>query len=85
MKNVYTGSSKTAKQLASSGKLKAGDIVLWTINHTDVYAGNKMFYDGGHTASSFNGCGNSCRFKTLGPGYSGNLWGRKVWKIYRLK
>lgn len=83
-----SGNGKTAKELVSEGKLKAGDIVLWNnVQHTNVYAGDKKWYDAGHFYS-MNGCsrdkGNL--YKTLGPGKIDTLWDNwGVWKILRIK
>ena len=86
---IINGNGKTAKSLISDGKLKAGDIVLWNNEqHTNVYAGNKKWYDAGHQKSA-NGCYNETGkdyFKTLGPvsiGYLYESWG--IWKIIRVK
>ena len=82
-----SGGNKSAKSLAKAGKLQAGDIILWNIRHTNVYAGDGKFYDAGHF-SSMNGCNHSTNtFKTLGPGKISSLWNGhyKVWKILRMK
>ena len=86
---IINGNGKTAKSLISDGKLKAGDIVLWNNEqHTNVYAGNKKWYDAGRQKSA-NGCYNEAGkdyFKTLGPvsiGYLYESWG--IWKIIRVK
>ena len=77
---------KKVKDLIQDGKLKAGDIILWNnVQHTNVYAGNKKFYDAGHSGS--NGCTSSNEyFKTWGPvkvNYLYNSYG--VWKVIRVK
>jgi len=42
--------NKTPNQLLKSGNLKPGDICLWTFQHTNIYAGNRKWYDAGHAA-----------------------------------
>lgn len=45
---IYIG-NKTVKTAMSDGTLKPGDIVMYMdLNHTNLYAGNKRFYDAGH-------------------------------------
>ena len=82
---IINASVKTPKELEQDGKLKPGDIMLWyNVQHINVYAGNKKFYDAGHTGS--NGCtSNNEYFKTWGPVKTSyyNKW--KVWKIIRIK
>ena len=46
------GQGKTMKQLIKEGKLQEGDIVFWkNVVHTNVYAGNKKWYDSGSSAT----------------------------------
>ena len=82
------GKNKSAKKLAEEGKLIAGDIVLWNMRHTNIYAGDGKFYDAGHYPS-MNGCDKNKGeyFKTFGPGKNGGLWNghKKVWQILRIK
>ena len=78
--------AKTPKQLEKEGKLKPGDIMLWyNVQHTNVYAGNKKFYDSGH--AGVNGCTSDHEyFETWGPFRKSsyyNSW--KVWKVIRVK
>ena len=77
--------AKTPKELEQAGKLKPGDIMLWyNKQHTNVYAGNKKFYDAGHAGS--NGCTSDYEyFKTWGPVKTSYYNNWQVWKIIRIK
>ncbi len=47
------GQGKTMNQLIKEGKLQEGDIVFWkNVVHTNVYAGNKKWYDSGTSATN---------------------------------
>ena len=80
--------NETAKYLIKHNKLKAGDIVLWAgMQHTNVYAGDKKWYDAGHF-TLVNGCKKGvehCTFKSFGPGENSDLYNHRVWKILRIK
>ena len=82
---IINANAKTPKELEKEGKLKPGDIMLWyNVQHTNVYAGDKKFYDAGHTGT--NGCTSSNEyFKTLGPVKTSYYNNWKVWKIIRVK
>ena len=58
--------NKTAKSLIASGELQRGDICLWYgVQHTNVYAGNKKWYDAGRWRA--NGAKDTEIFETFGP------------------
>ena len=81
------GNGKTAKTLINNGTLKAGDIVLWNNQqHTNVYAGNKKWFDAGRQ-TGLNGSGSSSNYKfdTLGPVKISYYMSTGVWKILRIK
>lgn len=83
---VLSGNGKTAKSLVKANKLKTGDIVLWyNHQHTNVYAGNEMWYDAGRWSA--NNAGKSGNyFKTFGPVKISALWDNwGIWKIIRIK
>lgn len=82
---IINANAKTPKELEQEGRLKPGDIMLWyNVQHTNVYAGNKKFYDAGHAGS--NGCTSSHEyFKTWGPVKTSYYNNWKVWKIIRVK
>ena len=72
---------KTAKELLEKDQLQAGDICFWrSKQHTNVYAGNKTWYDAGHQQE--NGAGADAtfnKFKTFGPIKSNTL--NNNWEI----
>lgn len=48
--------NKSADQLFKEGGLIPGDICIWTtIQHTNVYAGNKLWYDAGRSNAGVSG------------------------------
>ena len=77
------GKGYKVKTLVKNGKLKAGDIVLWYgKQHTNAYAGNEKWFDGGRWAATKGATG----FQTFGPVKIPALnssW--RVWKILRVK
>lgn len=53
---------KTVKKAISDGSLQPGDILSYqTLSHTNVYLGNKLFFDAGH--ANCNGSGEGAKFK----------------------
>ena len=66
--------------LIKKGKFKPGDIVFYSGNHQNVYAGNGKFYDGGH--SSCTRSGDQAPFKSFGPIKHGN---ERIYAVYRWK
>ncbi len=82
---IINAKGKTAKALIASGELKRGDICGWSgIVHTNVYAGNKQWYDSGHWKE--NGAGekdsngnNKETFTTFGPISPSSL--NNKWKV----
>ncbi|MEE3343237.1 MAG: Ig-like domain-containing protein [Bacilli bacterium] len=86
MRNSFkyiNGNGKKMNTLISEGKLKPGDIVLWySHQHTNVYAGNRKWYDAGRWSANKGSTG----FSTFGPVSISRLNGEwKIWKILRLK
>lgn len=82
---VINAKGKTAKALVETGELKRGDICGWSgITHTNVYAGNKQWYDSGHWDE--NGVGSGGKYFTtfgpISPKTLNNKW--KVKTIIRL-
>ena len=83
--NIIDANNQTAKSLADSGKLLPGDICLWyNVQHTNVYAGNKKFYDAGRCGTNGSGSHSNYKFSTLGP-VKNSFWNARVWRIIRLK
>ncbi len=89
---IINAKGKTAKSLVASGELKRGDICGWSgITHTNVYAGNKQWYDSGHWEA--NGAGEKkangstkdtfTTFGPISPNSLNNKW--KIKTIIRLK
>ena len=79
--------NKNAKSMIKSGELKPGDICLWSsIGHTNVYAGNKKWYDAGrYSANRAKGYSHdNHNFKTFGPVKTG-VASHNVTYIIRLK
>ncbi|MDO4647438.1 MAG: phage tail tip lysozyme [Eubacteriales bacterium] len=60
---IHVAGKKTAKQLITEGTLKTGDIVTYVnIQHTNIYAGDGVWYDAGHAYCS--GTGEGAVFKS---------------------
>lgn len=59
---------KTAAQLEAEGNLLPGDICTYVnIQHTNVYAGNKLWYDSGRNGALGAYQGDTFVFNTFGP------------------
>ena len=55
---IHVSGKKTVNQAFKDGTLQAGDIVTYVdMGHTNVYAGNGKWYDGGHAYASGSGEG----------------------------
>lgn len=79
--------NKTPNQLLKEGNLKAGDICLWTFQHTNVYAGNKKWYDAGHASCvTNNGPYAYDKYKSsgFGPITCNSYMSKKILYIIRL-
>lgn len=82
--------NKKASELIEDGTIKEGDIILWGDGkrHTNVYAGNKKWYDAGmHT--NVNGCCETVeeqfKFSTFGPMSLSYLLDTGVYGVLRIK
>jgi uncharacterized protein YjdB len=72
---------KTPQQLLTEGNLLPGDICTWKeIRHTNVYAGNGLWYDAGRGVNY-----TSTGFTSFGPSASMSMTGKTVGYIIRLK
>ena len=80
---TITHPNKTANQLIKEGKLKAGDICCYPIQHTNVYAGDKKWWDAGRGSGNTYQKGDTHYFKSM---YSKNgSPGCKVTTLIRFK
>ena len=83
---VIEGNSKKAKELIFSNIIKAGDIVLWDdSNHTNLYAGNNLWYDIGRNFTGGHGSMDDYHFTSFGPFRITFYEDSTVWRILRLK
>ncbi len=74
---------KTPSQLLAEGNLLPGDICTWKeIQHTNVYAGNSLWYDGGRGGNYITSTGT---FSSFGPSATMSMTGKTVGYIIRLK
>lgn len=68
--------NKTVNQLEASGDLKPGDVVTYKgMRHTNIYAGNKHWYDAGHAYCSGSGEGATFTSWYGSQKYGGNTVG----------
>lgn len=79
---IHVNGKKTVKKMIADGSLKAGDIVMYSDHvHTNMYAGNGMWYDAGTCYEKTHGEG--AKFTTW---YGKTMYGdEKVSWIIRLK
>lgn len=71
---------KTPNQLLAEGNLLPGDICTYVeYQHTNVYAGNGLWYDSGRGVNYSNGV-----FKSLGPAAAINMSGTTIGHIIRI-
>lgn len=76
---------KTPNQLLSEGNLLPGDICTWVeYQHTNVYAGNNLWYDSGRSGAVGGYQNGTFVFKTFGPAATVNMSGTTVGYIIRL-
>ena len=74
---------KTPNQLLAEGNLLPGDICTWVeYQHTNVYAGNGLWYDSGRGANYSSSEG---AFTSFGPGATINMSGTTVGYIIRFR
>lgn len=74
---------KTPNQLLAEGNLLPGDICTWVeYQHTNVYAGNGLWYDAGRGANYSSSEG---AFTSFGPGATINMSGTTVGYIIRFR
>jgi hypothetical protein len=73
---------KTPNQLLAEGNLLPGDICTWKeIQHTNVYAGNGLWYDAGRGVNITS----SGTFTSFGPSAAMSMTNKTVGYIIRLK
>lgn len=76
---------KTPDQLIAEGNLLPGDICTWVeYGHTNVYAGNGLWYDAGRNGSIGGYKNGKFQFQTFGPAATINMSGTTVGYIIRL-
>ena len=76
---------KTPEQLLAEGNLLPGDICTWVdYRHTNVYAGNGLWYDSGRSSGVGSYKNGTFYFKTFGPAATINMSGNTVGYIIRL-
>ena len=76
---------KTPNQLLAEGNLLPGDICTWVeYQHTNVYAGNGLWYDSGRSGAVGSYQNGTFVFKTFGPAATVNMSGTTVGYIIRL-
>lgn len=72
---------KTPNQLLKEGNLLPGDICTWVeYQHTNVYAGDNLWYDAGRGVNYKNGA-----FESFGPAAAVNMSGTTVGYIIRFR
>lgn len=77
---------KTPDQLLAEGNLLPGDICTWVqYAHTNVYAGNGLWYDSGRNGNLGGYQNGKFVFRTFGPAATINMNGTTVGYIIRLK
>lgn len=78
--------NKTPKQLLAEGNLLPGDICTWVeYQHTNVYAGDGLWYDSGRNGSIGGYQGSTFIFNSFGPAATVSMSGTHVGNIIRLK
>lgn len=76
---------KTPNQLLAEGNLLPGDICTWVeYQHTNVYAGNGLWYDSGRSGAVGGYQNGTFVFRTFGPAATVNMSGTTVGYIIRL-
>ena len=76
---------KTPNQLLAEGNLLPGDICTWVeYQHTNVYAGDGLWYDSGRSGAVGGYQNGTFAFKTFGPAATVNMSGTTVGYIIRL-
>ena len=76
---------KTPNQLLAEGNLLPGDICTWVeYGHTNVYAGNGLWYDAGRSGAIGGYKNGVFQFKSFGPAATVNMSGTTVGYIIRL-
>ena len=76
---------KTPNQLLAEGNLHPGDICTWVeYQHTNVYAGDGLWYDSGRSGAVGGYQNGTFVFKTFGPAATVNMSGTTVGYIIRL-
>ena len=76
---------KTPNQLLAEGALLPGDICTWVeYGHTNVYAGNGLWYDAGRNGNIGGYKNGKFQFQSFGPAATVNMSGTRVGYIIRL-
>ena len=76
---------QTPNQLLKEGNLLPGDICTWVeYGHTNVYAGDGLWYDAGRNGNLGGYKSGTFYFKTFGPAATVNMSGTTVGYIIRL-
>lgn len=76
---------KTPSQLLAEGNLLPGDICTWVeYQHTNVYAGDGLWYDSGRNGAIGGYTGGKFVFDSFGPAATVNMSGTTVGYIIRL-
>lgn len=77
--------NKTPNELLAEGNLLPGDICTYvSIGHTNVYAGNGLWYEFGRCGLNGKYVGNEYVFDSFGPVAAVNMSGTKIGTIIRL-
>lgn len=76
---------KTPNQLLAEGNLLPGDICSWVeYQHTNVYAGDGLWYDSGRSGAVGSYQGGTFIFDSFGPAATVNMSGSTIGYIIRL-
>ena len=83
---IIDGNGRYAKDLISDETLQAGDVVMYYHQgHTNMYAGNNLWYDMGRNFTGGYGSMEEYYFTTFGPIRIKYYENSQVWKILRAK
>ena len=83
---IIDGNARTGKELIKNNILQPGDVVMWYHQgHTNMYAGNNLWYDYGRNFTGGYGSMEEYYFKTFGPIRITYYEDAQVWKILRAK
>lgn len=83
---IIDGNARTGKDLIKNNILQPGDVAMWYHQgHTNMYAGNNLWYDYGRNFTGGYGSMEEYYFKTFGPIRITYYEDAQVWKILRAK